>query len=348
VKTFACRAAYGSGGLGQHLAELVEDARAAGSLAAYYACAPRADDPAGRAIREPFAPLLARWTPMRFSPGRSASLGFELFDRAVAQVVEPGDVHVGFSLQSLRTFEAARTRGCAELRLVSPTCHVDYVRRRYEEAYQRHPIEHSWLDETQCRRARREYELADTIVIASDYVRESFLEAGFSEERLDRFDLSAPPRFAPGMRPDDGVFRVVYVGALSVAKGTPLLVEAFSRLEAPEAELWLVGGCGTRGMRRWLAARCASDQRIRLAPGDPLPQLQRANIYVHPSYQDGSPYAPLEALACGVPVIVTEDTGTKEMVREGENGRVISTGSVSSILKALRDARERSLDRRAA
>ena len=335
MKTFACRAAYGAGGLGRHLAELVEHARGRGELAAYYTTQPRADDPAGRRVHEPLAPLLGRWTPIRFNPGLSANLGFDLFDRAVARIIDPDDVHVGFSLQSLRTFRAARARGGRELQLISPTCHIDYVRERYEDAYQRHPIERPWLNEAQCRQAKLEYELADAIIVASDYVRDSFLAAGFPEKKLARFDVSAPPRFVPARRPDDGIFRIVYVGSLSVAKGTPLLVEAFSRFAVPEAELWLVGGWGTRRMRRWLEARCAADPRIHIAPGDPLPYVQRADLYVHPSYQDGSPYAPLEALACGVPVVVTTETGTKELIEGDVDGCVIDAGRVEAVGSAL-------------
>jgi glycosyltransferase involved in cell wall biosynthesis len=343
MKTFSCRAAYGSGGLGRHLAELVEDARESGTLAAYYTTAPRAGDAAGRRVREQLAPLLSRWTPIRFSPGRSADFGFDLFDRAVARTIEPGDVHVGFSLQSLRTFRAARTRGCRELWLVSPTCHVDYAHERYEEAYRRHPIERPWLNEGQRRRAKREYELADVIVVASDYVRDSFIAAGVPEKKLARFDLSAASRFIPGERPDDGIFRVVYVGSLSVAKGTPLLVEAFSRFPIQEAELWLVGGCGTRGMRRWLEKRCAVDSRIRISPGDPLPHLQRADVYVHPSYQDGLSYGVLEAQEVGAPLIVTEDTGAKELISVESIGRVITTGSIDAIVEGIGDAHNQSL-----
>jgi glycosyltransferase involved in cell wall biosynthesis len=340
VKTFACHAAYGNGGLGRHLAELVEDARGAGRLDAYYTSDPKPGDPAGRVVQERLSTTLSRWTPVRFSPGRRANLAFGLFDRAVARVVEPAETHVGFSLQSLRTFQAAKKHGSRRLELVSPTCHIDHVRRRYQEAYERHPIERSWLDDGQCRRAVHEYELADMIVIASDYVRDSFLDAGYPEDRLVRFDLSAAARFAPRARSSDGIFRLVYVGALSVAKGTPVLVEAFARFAPSNAELWLVGGWGTRGMRLWLSERCKADSRIRIAPGDPLPHLQRADLYVHPSYQDGSPYAPLEALACGVPVVVTEDTGTKELIRDGLTGRVIPTGSSDAILEAIREAYE--------
>ena len=67
-------------------------------------------------------------------------------------------------------------------------------------------------------------------------------------------------------------------------------------------------------MRRYLERARARDPRISVVPGDPLPHLQRARLCVHPAYEDGFGYAPAEALACGVPVIVTEDTGMKELI----------------------------------
>jgi glycosyltransferase involved in cell wall biosynthesis len=43
----------------------------------------------------------------------------------------------------------------------------------------------------------------------------------------------------------------------------------------------------------------------------------------------------MEALACGVPVIVTEDTGMKEYVRNGENGFIVPSGSWQPIIERL-------------
>ena len=78
--------------------------------------------------------------------------------------------------------------------------------------------------------------------------------------------------------------------------------------------LKLVGGWGTRGMRRFVEDACAEDPRITAGPGDPLEHLRTASLCVHPAYEDGFAYAPAEALACGVPVIVSEDTGMKELI----------------------------------
>jgi glycosyltransferase involved in cell wall biosynthesis len=124
------------------------------------------------------------------------------------------------------------------------------------------------------------------------------------------------------------------VGRIEVTKGIPLLLEAFSRLPMRDKELTLVGGWSTRRMRRYME-EWLSDNRIRMAPGDPRPALHEADVFVHPTYEDGFGYAPMEALACGVPVVVTKDTGMKEYVREGENGYVVPTGRLSPIVSRL-------------
>ena len=66
-------------------------------------------------------------------------------------------------------------------------------------------------------------------------------------------------------------------------------------------------------------------------------------VCVHPSFTDGFGLAPAEALACGVPVIVTEDTGMKELVEEGVNGYIVPTGSWEAILERLKHLRSRTM-----
>ncbi|HTY96275.1 MAG TPA: glycosyltransferase, partial [Solirubrobacteraceae bacterium] len=69
--------------------------------------------------------------------------------------------------------------------------------------------------------------------------------------------------------------------------------------------------------------------------GDPLAQLRTASLCVHPSYDDGFGYAPCEALAAGVPVIVTEDTGMKELIESGRNGLVVPTGELEVLVESI-------------
>jgi glycosyltransferase involved in cell wall biosynthesis len=291
---------------------------------------------------------LNRVPPIRFSPGWRQYLAFELFDRAAARRVDAKyETVVSFAGQALHTFRRARKLGATRLELLSPTAHVNHVWRQHRKAQAQYPIERDWLSAAHRDKALAEYEVANAILVVSEYARQTFLDEGVAHEKLRMIPVSVNERFSPRESSNDGdeVFRIVYTGALSVVKGVPLLIDAFERLSIRDAELTLVGGSGTRGMRRYLERTTCRDPRIRIAPGDPLPHLRRANVYVHPSCQDGFAYAVAEALACGVPVIVTEDTGAKERVVEGVNGWVVPTGSVEAIharLEQLAQSKARS------
>lgn len=340
VTTLSCSAGYGAGGLGRHFEQLVEQARTQGTLEAYYTSAPRAGDTTGRVVSSRATEAVLAYTPIRFSPGWKAYVSAELFDRTVARRVQPTGRHVAFSGLALRTFEALEG---AELELVSPTAHVDLLADRYEAATRAHPIEQAWLNERGRQKAVTEYRRADVIQVASDYARDSFLERGVPAEKLIRVNLEVPDRFRPEpRRRDDGTFRVVFVGSLTVTKGVPVLLDAFRRLRG-NAELVLVGGWGTRGMRRYVESYVAADNRVRRSVGDPLDALRSADVFVHPSYSDGFGFAPMEALACGVPLVVTEDTGMKEHIEEGVNGWVVPTGDADAILERLEQLRQHPL-----
>ena len=335
----SCSIGYHRGGLGQHFSHVVEQARAAGGRIRYYAPSIKPGDAAGTPVASTLAPLLMRWTPVRFSPGWRWHLDCDLFDRKVARRLDPPiECFTGFAGQSLRSFRAAKALGARRLELVAGNSDVNNCARQHAKAAALHPIESSWLNDAHRRKTLEEYAMADVIYVASEYSREVFVREGTPPGKVERIHCPTDPRYAPNVcasRPDDGVFRVVYVGALSVAKGIPLLLEAFERFREGPAELTLVGGSSTRPMRKYLEDRVRRDPRVKIVPGDPLPHFRRADVCVHPSWEDNLAYAPLEALRCGVSVIVTRDTGMKEYVAEGENGFVIPTGDTDALLDRL-------------
>lgn len=337
MRVLACQSPYGQGGVGQHFAQLVEETRHEGHLAHYYnASPPPGDEDQGREVSTPVFSWLHRWTPVRYSVAWSSYLKNQCFDgRVAARLTEPVDRFMGFTGQSLHSFRRARALGVDTLELVAVNSHVDNVKRLHERAAQDTGIRDTWLNGMQRRKILAEYEEADRIFVHSEYTRTSFLDAGIPGSKLERTTLEVDARFQPPpSRPDDDLFRVVYVGRLDATKGIPLLLNAFHRLPDP-AELTLVGGWGTRRMRRYMEQWQAKEPRLRIAPGDPLPVLHRADVFVHPSYEDGFGYAPQEALACNVPVIVTEDTGMKESVVDGQNGFIIPTGDVDALFDRL-------------
>ena len=335
--TIACNAPPGTGGLGRHFADLLDEFRWQGRLRRYYSTNLDPEAAAdGELVSAPATKILHSLPPLRFSNSWRSFLGGDSFDRGVAARLVPAETHVGFPGQCRRSFLRARRLGFESLQIVAATSHIDNVARRHAEARRLWPLEDDWLNEAHRRKVLEEYELADVVLVSSRYSWESFLAAGVPEQKLRLWEMRPDPRFQPPTRkPDDGVFRIVFIGAVSVVKGAPVLLEALKRLPAKDVELTLVGGYGSRPMRRYLEGAMARDPRIRLCPGDPLPHLRRADVLVHPSFQEGFGYAPMEALACDVPVIVSEDTGMKEHVEPGRNGWVVPTGSVDAVVERL-------------
>lgn len=343
MEIFSCNAPYNEGGLGKHLAQLVEIARSAGQLGCYYTSRQKPNDHHGREISLQRFRWLFNTRPLRDSLNWRDFLAADLFDRAVARRLRPAETFHGFSGRAKHSFSRVQQLNYKHLTLESPTTHISYVRRQHRKATLAFPLEKSWLNEMQYRKSLMEYKMADTIYVTSDYSRQTYIDAGVPETKLRRRVLTIESRFAPPIRDfQSGCFTIVYVGRLQVSKGVPVLLEAFERLDQ-EAELILVGGYGTEGMEKYLNGKLAAHPRIKIRPGDPLPYLHRADVLVHPSFEDGLGLAPLEALACGVPVIVTEDTGMKEYVEPGRNGYILPTGDIDALVDQLRAIRSRPL-----
>jgi glycosyltransferase involved in cell wall biosynthesis len=334
-----CAAPFGSGGLGRHLKELVEAIDRRGPPARCV-CRPAlahtspSGNPLHEEVRVPagFAPL-GRLT--RLSPSWSLLRRSAAFDGYVAQRLPTAEHLIAFNGQALKQLEAAKRAGYRSASLLSANSHMRRVIRQHAKAHQLYPLERSWATHL-LRRNLSEYQSADRIYVGSRYTWESFVEEGYPEEALSLFPFVPDPRYTPDSLPRAGeTFDVVFVGRLSVDKGVPLLVDAVRRLAHQDLRLVLVGGWSSRGMRRFLQEATAADARITVGPGDPLPHLRRAALCAHPSYEDGFAYAPAEALACSVPVLVTEDTGMKELVDPGVNGLILPTGDLSSLVEAI-------------
>jgi glycosyltransferase involved in cell wall biosynthesis len=344
MEILSCNAPYNEGGLGKVLAQLVEEVRADGRLGCYYTSRRKSNDSRGEEISLNRFRWLFRSPPFRYSLSGRDYLSADLFDRAVARRLAASTTFHGFCGRAQHSFVRARKLKYKQLILESATSHIGHVMKQHHRAARAFPIEKGWLNQQQYKKTLKEYETADIIFVISEYSRQTYLEAGLPESKVQRRVLAVEPRFAPPPRKfHSGRFTVVYVGRLQVSKGLPVLLEAFEQIQDKDARLILVGGYGSNGMESYLGRKVAADPRIKIRPGDPLPSLHRADVLVHPSFEDGLGFAPLEALACGVPVIVTEDTGMKEYVLEGLNGYVLPTGNVEALVDQLRAIRLRPL-----
>jgi len=339
----SCPAPFGAGGLGRHLQELADALDRRGPPAiCMCGVAHQGQRPSpttsSRHHELHVSGLATSLRPLtRFSPAWSNLRQSVAFDGYAAERLPAAEHLIAFNGQALKQFDAARRLNYDSISLLSANSHLRHVVRQHARAHRQYPLEGSWATRL-LRRNLEEYARADRIYVASRYTWESFVQEGCREEVLSLFPFTPDPRYAPDaaappVRSD--TFDVVFVGRLCVAKGVPLLVDALRRLPHPDLRLVLVGGWSSRGMRRFLQEACARDPRIEIGPGDPLPHLQGARLCAHPTYEDGFAYAPAEALACGVPVLVTEDTGMKDLIDPGVNGLILPTGDLTSLTEAI-------------
>jgi phosphatidylinositol alpha-1,6-mannosyltransferase len=143
-------------------------------------------------------------------------------------------------------------------------------------------------------------------------------------------------------------FRVMFLGRLAHAarhKSPDMLIRAFSRAQLPDdAELVIAGSGDRRNELEALARDCGKGDRIvftgRVADRDLAALYRHASAFVLVSRRfdgggEGIPLTPLEAAACGVPIIVGDEDGSREACVDGESGFVVPSRDEDALVDRL-------------
>ena len=261
-----------------------------------------------------------------------------VYDWAVARrvaVLKP-DVVVGYEISCARTFASAKRIGAVTV-LDLAGLHHDFtaaIAGRYGVGGGS-----SRLDDRLRARKQRELMLADHILTISQLASDTLVAHGIERERISVVPLGVSlGTFQPKSNyRQSGPFRVLFVGNLSLAKGVDKLLEAFRELALPDAELVLVG---SHAERTFLEGYEGLYSHIPyLAHSELAAEYQRADVFVLPTLFDSWGLVVTEAMACGTPVIITENCGAKEVVSP-DRGWVVAAGDVEALKSAIWSAYE--------
>jgi glycosyltransferase involved in cell wall biosynthesis len=159
--------------------------------------------------------------------------------------------------------------------------------------------------------------------------------------------------FSPRRRdrnPNDGQFVLGFVGRLSVEKNVALLQRVGEQLEAAGIANYRFLIIGHGAEEAWLRQNLSKADLPGVLRGEELARAYaNMDLFVFPSHTDTFGNVVLEALASGVPVIVTPDGGPRHIVRHGETGMIAEDGGFAAAAAAiLRDPERHARMRQAA
>jgi UDP-glucose:(heptosyl)LPS alpha-1,3-glucosyltransferase len=119
-------------------------------------------------------------------------------------------------------------------------------------------------------------------------------------------------------------------------KGLPVLLDTLARLRELPVDLLVVGREDPSHYRAMVREHGLND-RVHFFPprNDVEVYYAAADAYAGPSLEDTFAQPPAEAMACGLPVIVSETNGTSEIIRNGADGLILKDPTDSSALAAM-------------
>ncbi len=184
-------------------------------------------------------------------------------------------------------------------------------------------------------RMKREYEIADYIVVPSEYSRKSFIKRGIDSTKLITIPICNEKNIILDKKSKScDFFTVLCVGGNFYRKGIIYLLQAWKELGLGNANLIIRGSIP--GAFRHLSSvsnvevisRHLSDWEMNIL-------YNQATIFVLPSIDDGFGMAVIEAMRAGLPVIITQNVGAAEILEERREGFIVPIRNVESLKERI-------------
>ena len=271
------------------------------------------------------------------------------FDRSVARIIRRREVDASaiyaYEYAALSSFEAALAVGMRRFYELT----IGYWRAGLRVLTEESETNPEWaatieiLHDSRAKREHKDLELqaADHVVVPSRFVRDTLREHPGMKATIDVLPYGAPPvrlEF-PASRGTSSRLKVLYVGQLSQRKGISYLFAAMRSL-ADVATLTLVGPRAAADCpaltdalhhHTWLGT--LSHQRV-------LEVMAEHDVFVFPSLFEGFALVILEAMAQGLPVIATVNSGGTEVIVDGSNGFIVPIRDADAIARRISELAE--------
>ena len=244
-------------------------------------------------------------------------------DRKLRAQTAP-DILIGISGSSLKTGQALQQRGTRFI-CDRGSSHQRFQERTVSEELMRWGVRSPAADPRDTRREEAIYAIADAITVPSRFAAQSFRAEGVPAAKVHVIPYGVRlENFGKIADPEPDRFDVLFAGAVSLRKGVPSLLDAFSRIHSPGKRL-RVAGTVEPEMRSVLQQLPQTNveflgpvtqDRLRLL-------MSTSHVMVLPSIEEGLALVQGQALACGCPVLATTNTGAEDLFTDGVEGFIV-------------------------
>ena len=184
------------------------------------------------------------------------------------------------------------------------------------------------------KRLLQEFVEADFITVSSDFSYDSMVENGIPKKNLIKIPFGVDlTKFQPRTKnTGHRTFNVLFVGQVGFRKGVLYLLEAWKKLGLKDAKLRILGQEDPE-IKSFLAIYRNDPSVEFLGYGNSLELYQQSDLFVFPSLEEGSALVVYEALACGLPVITTFESGS--VVENEVEGYIAASAKVDELAERI-------------
>ena len=265
----------------------------------------------------------------------------EHFDNKAQKLIDFNDLDIliGWSSFSLKSFQLGKNNKCLKI-LERGSTHIDFQTNIMKEEYLINNLIPNLPSKYIIDKEKMEYQLADHIMVPTEFARQTFLTRGFAEKKIIKIPYGVDLKEFQKKKSNKEkglIFRIIYTGTLSIRKGVLYLLKSFEELNLKNSQLLMIGNIDSeikskinkyRSNKKIIFKKSISQSKL-------SEQYSSSNVFITCSIEEGLSMVQLQAMSCGLPIICTPNSGGDEIIDNGNDGFILPIRDIEELKKKI-------------
>jgi glycosyltransferase involved in cell wall biosynthesis len=267
---------------------------------------------------------------------------------ASKQLPMDADIYVIWSGFALKTIQQIRKRNPRAI-IILERCstHIQFQFDILNHAYSLfHNVAAKLPSQPIIEKEKAEYQAVDYISVPTNFVRKTFLDKFIPQDKiivnpygvlLNEFSYSANKELKPQQE-----FKVIFVGYFCVRKGAKIFLEIVDYFKHHADITFQLVGSIEIGLEEYIAPYL--NKNLYYQSSVPQNKLNNfyagADVFLFPSYEEGMAYVTLQAMACGLALVVSHNSGAGMAIEHGKSGYLFDSEAKQSYIDTIQSLYE--------